>query len=68
MSSKWTGIEGEAKYYKIVRDRENRNRVIRNCFCGFLFFCLIIFAIDFFFVSQLWASAIVATKIQNHWV
>ena len=53
MSSKWTGIEGEAKYYKIVRDRENRNRVIRNCFCGFLFFCLIIFAIDFFFVSQL---------------
>ena len=51
MSGKWTGIEGEAKYYKIVRDRENRNRVIRNCFGGFLFFILIIYSIEYFFIN-----------------
>jgi len=51
MSGKWTGIEGEAKYWKIVRNRENRNRVIRNCFCGFLFFILIIYSIEYFFIN-----------------
>ena len=35
MQTKWTGIEGEAKYWKIVRNRENRNRVIRNILVAF---------------------------------
>ena len=53
MSSKWTGIIGEAKYYKIVRNRENRNRVIRNLLVAFSLVFTVLFLINYFFVSQL---------------
>ena len=53
MSGKWTGIEGEAKYFRIVRDRRNRNRVIRNILVAFSLVFTILFLINYFFVGQL---------------
>ncbi len=53
MQTKWTGIIGEAKHWKIVRNRENRNRVIRNILVAFSLVFTVLFLINYFFVGQL---------------
>ena len=51
---KWTGIEGEIHIKHISECRKRTERLIQtffNCVYGFIFFLLIVYSIEYFFIN-----------------